>query len=158
MRRKDMTEMRRKDMTEMKRKGKVGMIIVIILAALTVIGVAGAIACNAGTSAEIQEGENLPIAVIDFKKLNNGTYIGEYEGGMFKLRANEVQVTVSSGKVTDIKILKHIENQSTEFTGELYDNIIKAQSLQVDTEIGAIINSKACLKSVEDALIKAQKR
>ncbi len=138
----------------MKRKGKIRMIIT-VLVILVVMGLGGAIVF---TSGERREGKNLPIAVIDFKKLNDGTYIGEYEGGMKKLRANEVQVTVSSGKVTDIKILKHKENQSPEFTGKLYDRVIKAQSLQVDTISGATITSKAYLKSVENALFKAQKR
>lgn len=139
----------------MKRKGKVVMIIVIILAALAVIGGAGAIAC---TSEERREGKNLPIAAIDFKELNDGTYDGEYEGGMYKWRTNKVQVTVSSGNVTDIKILEHKENRPPEFTDKLYDRVIKAQSLQVDTVSGATITSKAYLKSVENALAKAQKR
>lgn len=75
---------------------------------------------------------------------------------MNKWRANKVQITVSSGKVTDIKILEHKENQKPEFTGELYGRVIKAQSLQVDTISGATITSRAYLKSVENALNKAQ--
>lgn len=138
----------------MKRKGKIGMVIA-ILAILVVAGLGGAFIF---TSGERREGRDLPIAAIDFKSLNDGTYIGEYEGGRFKMRTNEVQVTVSSGKVTDITILKHKENQSPEFTGKLYDRVIKAQSLQVDTISGATITSKAYLKSVEDALLKAQKK
>ena len=110
------------------------------------------------TEGERKEGRNLPIAVIDFKKLNNGTYIGEYAGGMKKYRENEVQVTVSSGKVSAIKILRHKEKQSKEFTDKLYGRVIKAQSLQVDTISGATITSKAYLKSVENALVKAEKK
>ena len=137
----------------MKRKGKIRMLIniTVILVTIVGLGLGGAIIF---TSGERREGRNLPIAVVDFKKLKDGTHIGEYEGGMKKLRANEVQVTMSSGKVTDIKILKHKENQSPEFTGKLYDRVIKAQSLQVDTISGATITSKAYLKSVENALAK----
>lgn len=145
--------MKRVENIKKKRKGKIGMVIVIVLV-LAAIGLGGAIAC---TSAERKEGRNLLIENIDFSKLNDGTYIGEYEGGMSKLRTNKVQVTVVSGKVTDISILEHKENQKQEFTGKLYDRVIKAQSLQVDAISGATITSKAYLKSVENALLKSQK-
>jgi uncharacterized protein with FMN-binding domain len=138
----------------MKRKGKLRMIIIIVVIVIAVF-LGGAIVL---TSGERREGKNLPIAVIDFTKLNDGTYIGEYEGGMKKLRTNKVQVTVSSGKVTEIKILEHKENQKPEFTDKLYGRVIEEQSLQVDTVSGATITSKAYLKSVEDALMKAQKK
>jgi uncharacterized protein with FMN-binding domain len=95
---------------------------------------------------------------MDFNNLNDGVYIGEYEGGMYKWRASEVQVTVASGKVTDIKLLKNEEKKSPEFTNKLYDRVIKSQSLQVDTVSGATLTSKAYLKSVENALDKAQKK
>ncbi|WP_219620963.1 FMN-binding protein [Bacillus sp. V3-13] len=138
----------------MKRKGKIGMLI-IILVIFVVTGLGGALIF---TSGERREGRSLPITDVDFKQLNDGTYIGKYEGGMYKWRANEVQVTVSSGKVTDIKLLKHKENQSPEFTDKLYNRVIKSQSLQVGTISGATITSKAYLKSVENALDKAQKK
>ncbi|MDD3704985.1 MAG: FMN-binding protein [Clostridiaceae bacterium] len=77
---------------------------------------------------------------------------------MYKWRANKTEVTVSSGKVTDIKILEHKENRKPEFTGKLYNSVIEAQSLQVDTVSGATLTSKAYLKSVENALKQAQKK
>lgn len=141
-----------------KRKGKgkmLGWIIALII--ISVLGIGGAIGWSY-LSKEHNEAKNLPLNAVDFSKLNNGTYIGEYEGGMYKWRTNKVQVTVSSGKVIDIKILEHKENQKPEFTGKLYDNVIKAQSLQVDTISGSTLTSKAYLKGVENALIKAQKR
>jgi len=136
----------------MKRRGKFRMI-VLVLVVVILLGLGAAIIFTEG---ERREGRNLPIAVIDFKKLHDGTYIGEYEGGMKKLRANKVQVIVSSGKVTEIKLLEAKNKPSTKFTEELYDRVIKAQSLQVDTVSSATITSKAYLKSVEDALLKAQ--
>ncbi len=141
----------------MKRKGKFRMVITVIavLAVLLAAGMGGGMLY---TAEEHKEAKNLPIAAIDFKNLNDGTYIGEYEGGIKKWRTNKVQVTVSSSKVTDIEILEHKENQKPEFTGKLYDRVIEAQSLQVDTISGATLTSKAYLKSVEDALIKAQKK
>ncbi len=141
----------------MKRKGKIRMLIIIpvILVSVVAMGLGGAFIF---TSGERREGTNLPITNVDFKQLNDGTYSGEYEGGMHKWRANEVQVTVSSGKVTDIKLLQHKENRPPEFTDALYNRVIQSQSLQVDTISGATITSKAYLKSVENALKKAQKK
>ena len=76
-----------------------------------------------------------------------------------KVRSNKVQVTVSSGKVTGIKLLKeNLEKRPPEFTDELFRRVIKAQSLQMELMKGAAITSKAYLKSVERALFKAQKQ
>lgn len=141
----------------MKRKGKIRMLITILVVVVIFIAM-GAGGALIFTSGERREGRNLPIAAVNFKQLKDGTYIGEYEGGMHKWRANEVQVTVSSGKVTAIKLLKHKENRLPEFTDTLYNRVIQSQSLQVDTISGATITSKAYLKSVENALEKAQKK
>jgi flagellar basal body-associated protein FliL len=85
---------------KMKKKGKRRMLIIIPVILIIVIaaGLGGALFF---TSGERQEARNLPITAVNFNNLNDGTYIGEYEGGMYKLRANKVQVTVSSSKVTD---------------------------------------------------------
>ena len=143
--------------TKRKVKGKMlGWIIAITV--FGVLGVGGAIGGSFITK-EYNEAKNLSLNAVDFSKLNDGTYFGEYEGGMYKWRASKVQVKVASGKVEDIKQL------STSDTGckntdpaPLYDRVVEAQSLQVDTVSGATLSSKAYLKSVESALIKAQRR
>jgi uncharacterized protein with FMN-binding domain len=38
----------------------------------------------------------------------------------------------------------------------LYDRVVQAQSLQVDTISGATLTSKAWLQAVENALLQAQ--
>lgn len=141
----------------MKRKGKFKMVItvIVVLVVLLAAVMGGGVLYTAG---EHKEAKDLPIAAIDFKNLNDGTFIGEYEGGMKKWRTNKVQVTVSSGKVTEIKVLEQKYDLKPDFTNKLYDRVMDAQSLQVDTISGATLTSKACLKSVENALIKAEKR
>jgi uncharacterized protein with FMN-binding domain len=124
--------------------------------AFLIIGGMGA--AFAFTSEEHKEAKSLPIADIDFTQLKDGTFIGEYEGGIKKWRTNKVQVRVSSGKVTEIKILEHKENQKPEFTDKLYGRVIDEQSLQVDVISGATLTSKAYLKSVEDALLEAESK
>lgn len=140
----------------MKIKGKSKMLIaIIVFVTLVALGAGGALLFTAG---ERREAKNLPISAIDFKQLNDGTYIGEYEGGMYKWRANKVEINVSSRQVIDIKLLEHTEKRTSEFTDELFGRVIQSQSLQVDTISGATLTSKACLKAVENALDKAQKK
>jgi uncharacterized protein with FMN-binding domain len=106
---------------------------------------------------EHKEARNLPLNAVDFGKLNDGMYHGAYEGGMYKWRANECQVTVSSGRVTGIQLggTKDPAAKNTDHE-TLYDRVIQAQSLQVDTISSAALTSKAYLQAVENALIQAQ--
>ena len=103
------------------------------------------------------EARNLPLKVIDGSKLKDGKYHGAYEGGMYKWRVNECQVTVASGKVTDIQLTssKDPGGRNTQHQ-VLYDRVIQAQSLQVDTISSATLTSKAYLKAVENALVQAE--
>lgn len=143
-----------------KRKGKkiMGWIIAIIVVVVA-FGV-GALFCapSSPLKKEHEEAVNLPIANVDFSKLADGIYVGEYEGGMYKWRVNKVQVTIASGKVKEIKLLDASEKEAKEpVHGTLYGRIIDAQSLQVDTVSGSTLTSKAYLKGVEIALQKAEK-
>ncbi len=62
-----------------------------------------------------------------------------------------------SGKITDIKLLSSSDPAKSNMQPEmLYDKVIEAQSLQVDTISGATLTSKAYLKAVEIALVQAQ--
>ena len=124
--------------------------------AVTVLGAAGGVGWSL-LSKEHQEAKSLPLNAVDFSKLNDGTYHGVYEGGMYKWRANECDVTVTNGQVTDIQLVGS-QDPGTENTDceMLYDRVIEAQSLQVDTISGATLTSKAYLQCVENALIQAQ--
>lgn len=137
-----------------KRKGKhkmSGWIIALIIVA--VLGVGGGIGWSF-LEKEHKEARNVDIEKVDFSTLKDGTYIGQYEGGMYKWRTNEVEVTVKSGKVTDIKLLSTAAEYDR--TQELYDKIIDNQSLQVDAISGATLTCKALMKGVEDALDQAK--
>jgi uncharacterized protein with FMN-binding domain len=129
---------------------------VIALTVVAILGVAGGIGWSR-LSKEHREARSLPLNAVDFSKLNDGTYHGAYGGGMYKWRANECDVTVASGKVTDIQLVgsKDPGGKNTKHEA-LYDRVIQAQSLQVDTISGATLTSKAYLQAVENALIQAQ--
>jgi uncharacterized protein with FMN-binding domain len=128
----------------------------IVMVILVLLAVAAGIGWTF-LSKEHDEAKNLPLNAVNFGRLTDGTYTGEYAGGMYKWRANTVKVTVAGGKVTQIESLKALEAQSTDFTKMLYDRVIAAQSLQVDTISGATLTSKAYLQSVENALVQAQR-
>jgi uncharacterized protein with FMN-binding domain len=139
-----------------KRKGiPKGCLIVPLVMVVTAVG-AGGIGWSK-LSKEHQEARSLPLNAIDFSRLNDGAYHGSYAGGMYKWRANECDVTVANGKVTGIQLAGSeypgAENTDTEM---LYERVIAAQSLQVDTISGATLTSKAYLQCVENALIPAQ--
>ena len=127
--------------------------------ALVVVGALG-VAGGVGWSRlmkEHKEARSLPLNAVDFSKLKDGTYHGAYAGGMYKWRANECDVTVTNGQVTAIQLVGSKDPGSKNAQHEtLYDRVIKAQSLQVDTITSATLTSKAWLQAVENALIPAQ--
>ncbi|SDG10989.1 FMN-binding domain-containing protein [Fontibacillus panacisegetis] len=138
----------------MTRKGKRKLLIAgIVFVSVVVVGLGGALLFTEG---ERREAKNLPIGTVNFEQLHDGTYLGDYEGGMYKWRANKVQVTVSSKKVTNIKLIEQKEKRPPSFSDELFGRVIQSQSLQVDTISGATLTSKAYLKAIEHALDEAQ--
>ena len=127
------------------------------------LGVVAALAAAGGIGwsrlmKEHQEARSLPLNAVDFSKLKDGVYHGAYAGGMYKWRANECDVTVTNGKVTDIQLVGSVDpgGKNTQHQA-LYDRVIQAQSLQVDTISSATLTSKAYLQAVENALIPAQR-
>jgi len=132
---------------------------IIALVVVAGLGIAGGIGWSK-LSKEHQEAKSLPLDAVDFGKLNDGIYRGAYEGGMYKWRANECDVTVADGKVTGIQLVVSKENPDGENTlhETLYDRVIAGQSLQVDTVSGATLTSKAYLQAVENALVQAQRQ
>lgn len=105
---------------------------------------------------EHKEARSLPLNRVDFSKLKDGTFTGEYEGGMYKWRTNTVNVTVSGGKVSQIELVKSVEDRGEGWNKTLYDRVISSQTLQVDTISGATLTSKAYLQGIENALLQAE--
>ncbi len=128
----------------------------VLLVIFAILAIAAAIGWSF-LSKEHKEAKNLPIKNVKFDQVKDGTYHGVYDGGMYQWRINECDVTVASGRVTDIQLTKSID-LSAENAGaeELYARVIQAQSLQVDTISSATLTGKAYLKAVENALELAQ--
>ncbi len=141
-----------------KKKGK-GILkgcLIAVLIVVVILVVGGGIGWLFLTK-EHREAASLPLNKVDFERLSDGKYHGVYAGGMYKWRYNECDVTVTNGKVTDINLTASIdpgkENTNVEM---LYERVIKAQSLQVDTISSSTLTSKGYLQCVENALIPAQ--
>lgn len=111
-----------------------------------------------------REAQNLTIDAVDFSRLRDGVYTGEYVGTKDSLRNTKVQVTVSSGAVTEIKVIGGAlanDKQTNEIRNgqsidDLLRRVIEAQTLQVDAISGATISCKVHLKAVENALEQAE--
>ena len=143
-----------------RRKVKVWLVILII------IGVAALVAAIAllADAPERRELQGLTIGNVDFTKLRNGTYTGEYNGTKGSSRNAAVEVTIYGGEITEIKILKgaldssgtpsELKNGMT--IDDLFQRVIESKSLQVDVISGATLSSKAHLKALENALKQAQ--
>ena len=148
--------MKEKENANGKGKGRAKgcAVALVLIAALLVFG--GGIGW-ALLSQEHREAANVSLEA-NFDMLNDGIYYGVYRGGTYKWRKNECVVTVRDGKVTDIQLMGS-DDPGGENTQHqvLYDRVIAAQSLQVDTISGATLTSKAYLKAVENALLQAQR-
>ncbi len=104
---------------------------------------------------EHDEARNLEIQTIDFTELKRGEFTGYYAGGMYQWRENECLVIAEYQKLVHIQLLQSAAEYTSEFLDTQYQRVIDHQSLQVDAVSGSTLDSRACLKAIENALIKA---
>ena len=129
---------------------------IVLLIILAIVAVAGGIGWSR-LQKEHQEARSLPLNAVDFDKLkDDGVFHGVYEGGMYGWRFNECDVTVANGRVAAIQLAGSQDPGGSFDYKMLYDRVIAAQSLQVDTISSATLTSKAYLQCVENALLQAQ--
>jgi uncharacterized protein with FMN-binding domain len=105
------------------------------------------ISSNATQSSSVSESSS--------QKYKDGTYTGSGEG--YRGGITKVSVTVSGGKITDIKT---VSNQDTpkfykRVESTIMNSIISKQSASVDTVSGATFSSKGIMSAVENALSQA---
>lgn len=132
-----------------------------IFGVIVLIGVAMIVLDGQGR----RELQQMSISTVDFSRLQDGTYTGEYTGKANHSRDAKVEVTVTAGRVAEIRILKGaldneglpLKLQSGQTVYDLFGEVMRAQSLEVDAISGATLTSKAHLKALENALKQAQK-
>ena len=138
-------------------------IVIPIIIGLAICGASIAFLADAPGRQELQ---TLVIGDVDFTKLEDGTYTGEYNGIKGDSRNAAVEITVLNGEITGIKILKGAldsDGNLAELTGgrtvgDLFQQVVESETLQVDAISGATLTSKAHLKALENALRQAQKQ
>jgi uncharacterized protein with FMN-binding domain len=92
--------------------------------------------------------KNTTIGEVDISKLSDGIYTGDYDIGFIYA---QVEVTVISGKITKIILLRHDNDRGT-IAEDITNTVIREQSLQVEAVSGATNSSKTILKAIENAL------
>lgn len=145
-----------------KRKKRRGWLIPAGIFTLLIVFALVVLIADAPARREIAQME---IGQIDFSRLNDGTYTGEYTGKKSSMRNVALQVTVQEGRVTGFTILRGaLDNEGN--PAELNNGVtalaylqtaLEAQSLQIDAVSGATLTSKTLLKALENALEQAQK-
>jgi uncharacterized protein with FMN-binding domain len=133
-----------------KKKRRVLNVLLIILGVIVVIIAAFLIFILGGKSRAM----NLTLDKITAASVADGVYTGSYSGMRF---SNTVEVTVKDHRITDIKVVKEQAIINPETAQALADEVLKAQSTDVDAVSGATATTKAFLKAVENALESATK-
>ncbi len=121
----------------------------IVLAAILSMGIFS----NLQKRSQIARLKNLPVNQIDLSTISDGTYKGSF---CLKRFCYTVEVTMNSGRITDIILLSNSKSEYGEKAAAIKDRIIEAQSLQVDVLSGATISSKSIIKAVEKALTEPE--
>jgi uncharacterized protein with FMN-binding domain len=94
----------------------------------------------------------LDIKNVDLSQLEDGTYNGEYDADLIKVK---VAVDVKDHAIADIHLLQH-ENGKGAPAEAVIPEVLETQTLDVETVSGATNSSKVILKSIEIALEGAQ--
>ncbi|MDP4152025.1 MAG: FMN-binding protein [Bacillota bacterium] len=128
----------------MKRK-KAGLIIGIILAIILI-----ALLCMAAfLMAGQKKIKNTDIQNISVQNMPDGVYRGSFSGYRW---SNTLDVTISGGKIVDIKVVKDVKVPVSDVTDKLFNSIKEKQNIDVDAISGATVTCKAYQKAIENAL------
>lgn len=95
--------------------------------------------------------QNILIVSPDLTKAADGTWKGDFDGGIVKV---QVAATVKAHHIESVAILKHDCGKGKP-AERIVDEIVAKQSLDVDTVSGATYSSKCILKATEIALESA---
>ncbi len=91
---------------------------------------------------------------VNSNSLADGTYSGS--ASSFPNSA-EVEVTIKAGKITGIKLKRHISSWIGNKAEAVTSRIIASQSSKVDAVTGATNSSSVIMNAVENALQKSRK-
>ena len=96
--------------------------------------------------------ENAEYITPDLTKIEDDTYPGRQRVGIVNVK---LEVTVKNHRIEDIEITKHFNGQG-KAAEAIVDDVIAAQSVDVDTVSGATYSSAAILTAIENALTETE--
>jgi uncharacterized protein with FMN-binding domain len=97
---------------------------------------------------QLDQLKDIELAQIQPGTYPDGAYEGFYQAFPITVR---VRVTIAEGVITSIEILEH-QNGKGEAAEPIVDQVVAAQSLEVDTIAGATYSSMVILLAISDAL------
>lgn len=130
----------------MKPRRIFGLLILVFLLLLVVTGVL----LVQQMQKSLDQLNDTQISEIDLSTVPDGSYEGEYT--CFPVSV-EVEVTVATGVITEIVLIKH-QNGQGQPAEIILDDVLREQSLHVDSVAGATYSSRVILLAIEDALKK----
>ncbi len=125
-------------------------ILIVLLTVLAVVIVGGA-ALYLKLSQNLAQLEALTITEVDLSRAADGDYTGSYS--TFPVSA-EVRVSIADHRITAIELVRHDHGQGKP-AEVIPQQVVAAQSLQVDSISGATYSSRVILKAIEAALLEA---
>jgi uncharacterized protein with FMN-binding domain len=95
-----------------------------------------------------------PVENVDLEKIKDGIYSGWFDARLVTAR---VEVSVTDGKIIDLKILQHDHGKG--HSGEaILAKVLNEQTLDVKMITGATASSQTILKAIEIALRKGMEQ
>jgi uncharacterized protein with FMN-binding domain len=122
--------------------------LIILGAVILVIGIGAGVFVKTSQDA-LDKLAKTQITDVDLSEIENGSYVGSYSA--FPVSVS-VTVTVSDHVITAIHITKH-DNGQGKPAEVIVDQVLEAQSLEVDVIAGATYSSKVILLAIRDALV-----
>lgn len=129
----------------MTSKKKIGTRVIAIAVSLCVVGASAYLGKVLHYQITVK---NLTYSDISIGEITDGTYIGECDVDFIYAK---VAVTVENGVMTQIEILEH-KNDRGASAEKITEDIVRQQSVDVETVSGATNSSKVIKKAVEQAL------
>lgn len=124
--------------------------LLIILGGLVLVVVIIAVVFYQITQDGLNKLADITLNDLNLDQVADGSYNGSYS--VFPVSV-EVTVTVSDHVITEIDITKHDNGQGQ--AGEaIIEDVLEAQSLEVDVISGATYSSKVILLAIQDALAR----
>lgn len=126
---------------------KIALIVAGVLVVIAVVFV-----MNLGSKMK-KDMKNLEYASVDMKKVRDGSYIGESETTLVKVK---VQVTVKDHEIQKIEILRH-DNGKGKPAEKIVDEMVAENNYEVDAVSSATMSSEVIKSAVSKALKEGMK-